>query len=88
MLLVAPVGPFVLGNLEKNPKFERNSIHLWGFWDFGGLYCSVVAVRGGAVVENTCGGLWGQRQSDAALSPEPIAKKGPDIHGPPGAAAI
>jgi hypothetical protein len=51
MLFVAPVGPFVLGNLEKNPKFERNSIHLWGFWDFGGLKSSVGAVRGDDVLD-------------------------------------
>ena len=30
----------------------------------------------------------GQRQSNAALSPDPSLKKGPEINGPPGAAAI
>jgi hypothetical protein len=53
MLFVAPVGPFVLGNLGK-PKFEMNSIHLWGFRGLGGsssAYCSVVEELEGAVVE-------------------------------------
>ena len=35
LLFLAPAGPFVLGNLGK-PKFEMNSIHLWGFRGFRG----------------------------------------------------
>ena len=89
MLFLAPAGPFVLGNLGK-PKFEMNSIHLWGFRGLGGpsaVYWTVDAVRGGEVVDYLRWVL-GAAAKNAALSPEPIAKKGPEIHGPPGAAAI
>ena len=51
MLVLALAGPFVLGNLGK-PKFEMNSIHLWGFRGLGGsssAYCSVVQQREGDV---------------------------------------
>ena len=58
-----------------------------GFRGLGGLYRTVVAVRGDEVDEKPAVGS-GAAAKNAVLSPEPIAKKGPEIHGPPGAAAI
>ena len=67
MLFVAPVGPFVLGNLGK-PKFEMNSIHLWGVRGLGGsssVYWTVGAKLEVDVVE-TCAVDPGPRQYHAA----------------------
>ena len=86
MLFLAPVGPFLFGDLGK-PKFELNSEREIGFRGLGGLYWTVDAVRGDEVDEKPAVGS-GAAAKNAALSPEPIAKKGPEIHGPPGAAAI
>ncbi len=54
MLFVALAGPFVFWGIWEKPKFEMNSIHLWGFRGLGGsssAYCSVVEELEGAVVE-------------------------------------
>ena len=49
MRLLAPIGPFVLGNLGKTEESKMNRIHLWGFRGLGGLYRTVVAKLGGDV---------------------------------------
>ena len=49
LLFLAPVGPFVFGDLGK-PKFELNSERGSSFWDLGGLKWTVVEELEGAVV--------------------------------------
>ena len=67
MLFLAPVGPFLFGDLGETEI--RNEQHTWvWFLGFGGAYWTVVQELGDEVDEKPAVGS-GQQQSNAALSP-------------------
>ena len=59
-----------------------------GFGGPSSVKSSVVEERGDDGVDKTCGGFWELRPKMPRSHQNPSLKKGPEINGPPGAAAI